>query len=86
MLKHLLDSPAIELGPLDSKGQTPLWVAMEALDSCTVSLLRARGAPVQPDTAVQLCKAAVINNVKLFSLLLENNIDVLAKVRMLLPS
>lgn len=83
VLKLLLDHPKTELGPVDSKGQTPLWGAMEALDSRTVSILRSRGAPVQPDTAVPLCKAAAINNVKLFSLLLEHNIDVLAKVGML---
>lgn len=50
------------------------------VDVQVVAMLRSRGAPVQPDTAVQLCKAAAINNVKFFELLLKYKIDVLAKV------
>lgn len=68
------------------RGHTPLWDALVQLDADSASVLRQKGAPVQPTTAVPLCKAAAINNFKFFSLLLNFNIDVLAKVSLLLLS
>lgn len=81
VLMTLLSNPTTQLGPIDSQGHTPLWDAMVMGDAEITATLRARGAPVQPDTAMQMCKAAAQNNVKFIELLLMHNVNVLARVR-----
>lgn len=86
VLDLLMKNPKTHLGPVDSRGHTPLWDAMVMGDHTITALLRSKGAPVQPDIAIQLCKAAEQNNVKFIELLLVHNVHVLARVRCSLTS
>ena len=84
VLKSLLSNPRTQLGPVDSQGHTPMWDAMAMGDHLIAAQLGAKGAPVQSDIAVEMCKAAAQNNVKFIELLLMHNVHVLARVRPLL--
>jgi ankyrin repeat protein len=83
VLNQLLAQSNLNLGVLDNMGHTPLWVAMVAQNYKIVHMLREKGAPVQPDIAVPLCKAAARNDVNFLEMLLMHNIDFLSRV---LPS
>lgn len=61
-------------------GHMPLWHAICLGQRSAAALLRSRGAQVQADIAVDICKAAAKNDAKLFELLLVHNIDMLARV------
>jgi ankyrin repeat protein len=77
----LLSNENTQLGPIDSQGHTPLWDAIVMGDHVIAAMLRAKGAPVQPNIATQLCRAAAQNDVKFIELLLMHNLHVLARVR-----
>lgn len=80
VLGTLLCHPKTRLGPVDSHGHTPLWDAMVMGDHAIAGMLRVKGAPVQPNIAMQLCKAASQNNVTFIELLLMHNVNILAQV------
>lgn len=80
VLQYLVDTPGVELGPVDKMGHTPVWDAILNGDRKAVALLRSKGAAVQPDLSVTLCGAAARNEARLFEMLLAHNIDILSKV------
>lgn len=81
VLEFMVDQPGVELGPVDTMGHTPLWDAICLGNHKAASLLRSRGAPVQADIAMDLCKAAHKNDARLFELLLMYKISMLSRVR-----
>lgn len=80
VLRFMLERPETQVGPIDNMGHTPMWDALCIGSREAVSLLRPHGAPVQPDIAGDLCKAAAKNNAHFFELLRENRIDTYSKV------
>lgn len=83
VLEYLVDHDGIQLGPLDMMGNTPLWDAIWLGDHKAATILRSRGAPVQPNLSSSLCTAAARNSSRFFELLLVHNIDTSSTVRAL---
>lgn len=81
VLKYLVDHPAVELGPVDVMGHTPLWNAILNGDHKGAQLMQSRGAPIQPDVAIALCDAACRNDARFFELLLLLGVDISSRVR-----
>lgn len=81
VLKCLLEHPQTQLGPIDDMAHTPLWDALCAGHRRAASMLQSAGAPVQPDIAEDLCKAAAQNDANFFQMLSEHNIDMWSMVR-----
>lgn len=81
VVTYLLGHPSIELGPVDCRGNTPLWDAVVAgrLELC--HQLRAARAPLQDGVASHVCRAAADNNSEFIELLLKVGIALDMKVR-----
>lgn len=81
VVEHLVSLPDIHLGPVDCLGHTPLWDALTTGDRHAAEILFTRGAPVQQHIATEICKQASNNNAYLIEMLLDFDVDVLARVR-----
>jgi ankyrin repeat protein len=82
--RKLLAIPGIQVNACDRFNHTPLWDAIEHMDTEHATLLRAAGAKVQEDVALYLCEAAGCNNVSMFELLHLLGINIYCRVRALL--
>ena len=70
----------LQVNVQDRFHHTPLWDAIDRMDKEAGLLLREHGAQVQDGVADRLCEEAGRNNVSLFELLHDVQVDIYSRV------
>jgi hypothetical protein len=73
--------PNIELGPVDRRGNTPLWDAIVDGNYEMANCLRSDGAPIQDGVAEYICQAVSEHKSGFVELLLKVGVSMDLKVR-----
>ena len=81
VVERLLEHPETHVGPLDLLGHTPLWDAISLGNERIARMLFRKGAPLQPDCAIQVCQRAADNDSAFLETMLHLNLPVNMRVR-----
>jgi ankyrin repeat protein len=76
---YLLALPDIELGPVDRRGNTPLWDAVLDGNYDMAKQLRDAGAPIQDGVAEYMCQAVADKNSDFIELMLKVGVSLNVK-------